>query len=160
MELRDIKVSQLGLEFTESAAGIANDIRVFHAVVSHRGNVVGQAPEVIPVDHISLTVCGVMEMQRNTTGALTADMLRYFINIIHQFHRLAERICIDILHQIGLGVSVRLNKLYFVSLIHVAHLNGFAAYICAFDPEQAADFLKLLIDIHSIYPLANASFFL
>ena len=145
IELIDIKVSQLHLEFTKCCASIVDNLRVSHSAISLGGNEIGHSPEVLTIQHIGLSISRMMEVKCNLTGFLCPDMLRDLINILHQLDGLAESIGIDILDQERFLHSVRQNKLYFISLIDIADADGLISDICTLNAEESAHLLQLVM---------------
>ena len=147
-QLRDIKIRQICLELTKRNTCIVEDHRVLHGVICNGGDVVGHPPEVVAVDDIGLPVGGVVEMQGKLTRFFGTDMLRDLVDVVHQRHRVAECIGIDILHQKRLGFAVGQTEVHLIGAVHIAHLNGLIAQIFVIDSEKAADLFQFLIQIH------------
>ena len=99
VEQMDVKICQLGLKLTEGSSRVAEDSRIFDGVVGDGVQIIGHSPEIFPVDHIGLSVPGVMKVQAGSVGAFPADMLGHPVNVFHQLHRLPECVGVDILHQ-------------------------------------------------------------
>ena len=91
-----------------------------------------------------------MEMQCQLAGLFGTDMLGHLINIIHQTNGISEGIGVDILHQERLGLSFGKHKVYFISTVDVAHLDGFVTEIIIFNTEESADFQQLVMKIHTL----------
>ena len=76
-----------------------------------------------------------VEVQSDLTGLFVADMLRHVVNVIHQRHRIAEGVGIDILNQERFGGSVSQQEIHLVGAVHIAHLNGFISQKFIIDPK-------------------------
>jgi hypothetical protein len=140
---------KIHLEFTEGLAGVAENIHIRYGIEGYGRNIVGHTPEVAAIGNIGLPVRGMMEMQGQLAGLLGTDMLRNLVNVVHQSHRVAECVGIDILHQEGLGISIGKLKIYFISTVNVAHLDGIITEVFIFNPEESADFQQFLMKIHT-----------
>ena len=89
-----------------------------------------------------------VEMQGKLSGLLLPDMLRDLVNVLHQSHRISEGVSIDVLHQEGLGIALRQQKIDLIGAVDVAHLDGLITEILVIDAEQPAHFQQFLIQIH------------
>ena len=146
----NVKVCQIHLEFAEGLAGIAQDIHIRYSIVGDGRNKIGHTPEVASVHNIGLTVFGMMEMQGQLAGLLGPNMFSYLIDIVHQAHRIAECISIDVLHQERLRLTLGQHKVYFISTVDIAHLDGFVTEVLIVNTEESADFQQLIMKIHNL----------
>ena len=91
-----------------------------------------------------------VEVQGGLARLLGTNMLRDLIDILHQFHRTAEGIGVDILKKVRLGLTVRLEKLYLIGLVHITNTDDLMANISTLDTKSLADFRQFPIQIHGI----------
>ena len=148
-QLGNVKIRQIHLEFAEGLARIADDLIVCHGIEGDRGNVVRHPPEILAVNEIGFPVGGVMEVQGQLSRLFRPDVLRDLVNVVHQANGIAEGICIDVLHQKRLWISVRQAEIHFVGTVNVAHLNGFITQIVIFNAKSSGNFQQLVIQLHS-----------
>ena len=141
----DIKVRQLVLEFTKGSAGIVQHQGILNAVVGNGGNVVCHPPEIVAVNDIGFPVGGVVKMQTDLAGALSADVLGNLIDVFHQADGIAESIGVDILNQEGFGTAVLQKEIDLVGPVDIPHLNGFVSCKGILDSERFADLVQLII---------------
>ena len=140
MQGSDVKIGKLVLKLAESPSGVADDLGILNGIIGDRGDKIGHPPEIVAVLHIGLPVISMMKMEAKLSGALAADMLRHLVNILHQAHRIPERVGVYILHQKGLGPAVCQEEIHLIGLVYVAHLNGFVSHIGVLDAEAPAHF--------------------
>ncbi len=149
MQLRNIEIRKLHLKLTKCLACIAHNIAVHHGRMRDGRDKICHSPEILTVNHIDLAVSGMVEMEGNLSGFLPADMLGYFIDIIHQLHRMAERIGVNILNQEGFRMSVVHEEPNLIGLIHISDLNCIVSQERSFNAEKSADLFQFLFQIHS-----------
>ena len=147
-QLGNVKIRQIHLEFAEGLARIADDLIVCHGIEGDRGNVVRHPPEILAVNEIGFPVGGVMEVQGQLSRLFRPDVLRDLIDVVHQADGVAEGICIDVLHQKGLGVPLRQAEIHLVGMIYIAHLDGFVTQIVVFNAKSSGNLQKLVIQVH------------
>ena len=135
----DGEIRQLILKFAEGGARIAQNRRVLQGIEGDRGDVVGHAPEVVPVGKEGLPVGGMVEVETELFGVFGPDMLGDLVDVVHEAHRIPEGEGIHILDQVGFFTAVLPQKIDLVGFIHIAHLNGFKAQKPVLDPEGSAN---------------------
>ena len=142
-----VEIGQHQLEIAERFARAAHDVHIVAGVKGDGGHVVAHAPETVVVHEIILAVRRMVEVQALRVRPFFPDVLRHAVDVLHQLHRLAERIRVHALHEIRLdfrhACAVVADIIDLVRMIYVSHFDFFIGEKRAGNAERFAHFQQL-----------------